>query len=63
VNKTYAIQAGREVRVIVETQNVDDNQARELAREIAKRIQMNVEFPGQIKVTVIREYRAFSYAT
>jgi ribonuclease Y len=47
----------------VETQNVDDNQARELAREIAKRIQMNVEFPGQIKVTVIREYRAFSYAT
>jgi ribonuclease Y len=63
VNKTYAIQAGREVRIIVETQNVDDVQARELAREIAKRIQINVEFPGQIKVTVIREYRAFSYAT
>ena len=63
VEKSYAIQAGREVRVIVETTKVDDAQAKELARQIAKKIQMNVEFPGQIKVTVIREYRAYSYAT
>jgi len=63
IQKSYAIQAGREIRVIVETQKVDDSQARELAREIAKKVQMNIEFPGQIKVTVIREYRAYSYAT
>lgn len=63
VEKAYAIQAGREIRVIVETNKVDDNRARELAREIARTIQMNVEFPGQIKVTVIREYRAYDYAT
>ncbi|MCK6622747.1 MAG: ribonuclease Y [Calditrichaceae bacterium] len=63
VKQSYAIQAGREVRIIVETDKVDDLQARELAREIAKKIQMNIEFPGQIKVTVIREYRAFGYAT
>lgn len=63
VEKSYAIQAGREVRVIVETAKIDDAQAKELAREIAKKIQMNIEFPGQIKVTVIREYRAYSYAT
>lgn len=63
VQKSYAIQAGREIRVIAETIKVDDNHARELARQIAKQIQMQVEFPGQIKVTVIREYRAYSYAT
>ncbi len=63
VENSYAIQAGREVRVIAETARVDDNQARDLAREIAKQIQMKVEFPGQIRVTVIREYRAYNYAT
>ncbi len=63
VEKSYAIQAGREVRVIAETNKVDDATARELARNIAKEIQMKIEFPGQIKVTVIREYRAYSYAT
>ena len=63
VEKAHAIQAGREVRVIVDCAKVDDNRARELAREIAKKIQDETEFPGQIKVTVIREYRAYDYAT
>ncbi len=63
VDKVHAIQAGREIRVIVNCDSVDDNRAKELAREIAKRIQGSAEFPGQIKVTVIREYRAFDYAT
>ncbi|GAB4331312.1 MAG: ribonuclease Y [Calditrichia bacterium] len=63
VDKAHAIQAGREVRVIVNCDQVDDNRARELAREIAKKIQEESEFPGQIKVTVIREYRAYEYAT
>ncbi|RMF57402.1 MAG: ribonuclease Y [Calditrichaeota bacterium] len=63
VNKTYAIQAGRDVRVIVETSEVDDLKAKELARQIAKKIQQQIEFPGSIKVTVIREYRAYDYAT
>lgn len=63
VSQAYAIQAGREVRVIIETEKVDDSQARDLARKIAREIQMKVEFPGQIKVSVIREYRAYDYAT
>ncbi|GAB4362767.1 MAG: ribonuclease Y [Calditrichia bacterium] len=63
VEKAHAIQAGREVRVIVNCEKIDDNRSKELAREIAKKIQENSEFPGQIKVTVIREYRAFEYAT
>ena len=63
VDKSFAIQAGREIRVVAETKQIDDAQARELARKIAKEVQMKVEFPGQIKVTVIREYRAYSYAT
>lgn len=63
VVKAHAIQAGREVRIIVDCNSVDDNRAKELAREIAQKIQQQSEFPGQIKVTVIREYRAFEYAT
>jgi ribonuclease Y len=63
VDKAYAIQAGREIRVIVEPTAIDDTKAKEMAREIAKEIQLNVEFPGQIKVTVIREYRAYNFAT
>ena len=63
VQKAYAIQAGREVRVIADTINLDDAKAREMAREIARKVQMQVEFPGQIKVTVIREYRAYNFAT
>ncbi len=63
VEQAYAIQAGREVRVVVETSQVDDQKARELAREIARKIQEEMEFPGQVKVTVIREYRAYDFAT
>jgi len=62
VAKAYAIQAGREVRVIVENEQVDDVGAQLLALDIAKKIQGEMEYPGQIKVTVIRETRAIEYA-
>jgi len=62
VAKTYAIQAGREVRVVVEQDKVDDTMADQLAHDISAKIQAEMEYPGQIKVTVIREYRAVSYA-
>ena len=62
VEKTYAVQAGREVRLIVQPEVVDDAAAIRLARELAKRIEEEMEFPGQIKVTVIRETRAIDYA-
>lgn len=62
VNKSYAIQAGRELRVIVEGKKVDDNEALILARNIANQIQDEVKYPGQVKVNVIRETRAIEYA-
>ena len=62
VEKTYAIQAGREVRVMVEPDRVDDLFADQLAHDIAEKIQQEMEYPGQIKVMVIREKRAVSYA-
>lgn len=62
VDKSYAIQAGRELRVVVSGKQVDDNRAMILAREIANRIQRDVKYPGQVKVTVIRETRAIEYA-
>ncbi|MEX0967202.1 MAG: ribonuclease Y [Bacteroidia bacterium] len=62
VQKTYAIQAGRELRVIVESEKVPDSKADELAFDISQRIQSEMTYPGQIKVTVIRERRAVSYA-
>ncbi len=62
VAKTYAIQAGREVRVIVEPDQVDDLVSDQLAYDIAQKIQEEMEYPGQIKVTVIREVRKISYA-
>jgi ribonuclease Y len=62
VLKTYAIQAGREVRVIVEQEKVDDTNQDQLAVDIAKRIQEEMEYPGQIKVNVIRERRSIAYA-
>lgn len=62
VSKTYAIQAGREVRVIVENEVVDDIEADNLAEEIATKIQTDLNYPGQIKVVVVREHRSVSYA-
>jgi ribonucrease Y len=62
VGKTYAIQAGREVRVIVEPEKVNDLFADQLAQEISHKIQEQMEYPGQIKVTVIREVRSVAYA-
>ncbi len=62
VDKSYAIQAGREVRVIVKPEMVDDAQALFLAKDIAKKIEAELEYPGQIKVNVIREFRSVEYA-
>lgn len=62
VEKTYAIQAGREVRVIVSNQNVNDEEAMDLARKIARKIEKEVQYPGEVKVTVIRETRVVEYA-
>ena len=62
VEKCYAIQAGREIRIIVEPDKIDDLMATRTAREIAKRIEAELEYPGQIKVVVIRETRAVDYA-
>ena len=58
VSSAYAIQAGREVRILVEPENIDDAQSKVLAHDIAKKIENEMEYPGQIKVTVIREVRA-----
>ncbi len=62
VGRAYAIQAGREIRVMVEPEKVSDAMAEQLSSEIAQKIQAEMEYPGQIKVTVIREYRAVDYA-
>jgi ribonuclease Y len=62
VSKSYAIQAGREIRIIVEGKTVDDDQAFIICRDIAKKIEKELTYPGQIKVTVIRETRAVEYA-
>ena len=62
VLKSYAIQAGRELRVVVESEKVDDDRASELAFQISDKIQNEMTYPGHVKVTVIRETRAISYA-
>jgi ribonucrease Y len=62
VEKVYAMQAGREVRVMVKPEDVDDLQAEVVARDIAKKIEEELQYPGQIRITVIRELRASSYA-
>jgi ribonucrease Y len=62
VDKTYAVQAGREIRVMVRPNEIDDVGAAKLAHDTAKRIEEEMEYPGQIKVTVIRETRAVDYA-
>ncbi len=62
VIKTYALQAGREIRVIVEGENVSDSQADVLAHDIAHKIEQEAQYPGQIKVSIIREKRSIAYA-
>ena len=62
VTKSYAIQAGRELRVIVESEKVSDQKADELAFDISQKIQTEMTYPGQVKITVIREKRAVSFA-
>jgi ribonuclease Y len=62
VDKSFAIQAGREVRILVRPDSIDDLGATRLARDVAKKIEETLEYPGQIKVTVIRETRSVDYA-
>lgn len=62
VDRSYALQAGREIRIVVHPERVDDAQSALLAREVAKRIEGELEYPGQIKVTVLRETRATEFA-
>ena len=62
IEKAFAIQAGREIRVMVKPDEVNDDMSIMLARDIAKKIESEMEYPGQIKVTVIRENRSIEYA-
>ena len=62
VSKSYAIQAGRELRVIVGSDKVSDKEVETLSNNIAKKIQTEMTYPGQVKITVIREKRVVSYA-
>ncbi|MGH3649305.1 MAG: ribonuclease Y, partial [Acidimicrobiia bacterium] len=62
VEQVFALQAGREVRVVVDPGNVSDLDARELSRRIARKLEEDLQYPGQIQVTVIREFRATDYA-
>ena len=62
VGQAYAIQAGREVRVVVDPREIDDLGAMRLARDISKQIEESLQYPGQIRVTVLRETRAAEYA-
>jgi ribonuclease Y len=62
VSKAFALQAGREIRIIVESHKVSDDKASLIAKDIAQKIKSELDYPGQIKVTVIREMRAVEYA-
>ena len=62
VDKAYAIQAGRELRIMVNNESIGDDQAKELAKDIAKKIEIELRYPGRIKVTIIRETRVIEYA-
>jgi ribonuclease Y len=62
VSKAYALQAGREIRIIVESSEVSDEQTFWLTKDIARRIESEVQYPGQVKVMVIREMRVVDYA-
>jgi len=62
VSKSYAVQAGREIRVMVESKDVTDDDSVLLSKDLAKKIEESLTYPGQIKVTVIRETRCVEYA-
>ena len=62
VQQSYAIQAGREIRIIIKPEEIDDLGAINLSKQIARKVEDNLEYPGQIKVTVIRETRSVEYA-
>ncbi|HZA80900.1 MAG TPA: HDIG domain-containing protein, partial [Actinomycetes bacterium] len=62
VDKVFAMQAGREVRIMVKPEDVDDVAAQVLARDMAKRVEQELQYPGQIKITVVREVRSVEYA-
>jgi ribonuclease Y len=62
VQQSYAIQAGREIRIIVKPEEIDDLGSINLSKQIARKVEDNLEYPGQIKVTVIREMRSVEYA-
>ena len=62
VERCFAIQAGREIRILVRPEDIDDLASSRLARDVVKKIEEQLQYPGQIKVTVIRETRAVDYA-
>jgi ribonuclease Y len=62
VDRSYAIQAGREIRILVKPEEIDDLGGIRLARDIVKKIEEGLDYPGQIKVTVLRETRAIDFA-
>ena len=62
MEKSFAIQAGREIRILVEPKHVDDSRALQLASDVARKVEKELQYPGQIKVVVIRETRAMEYA-
>jgi ribonuclease Y len=62
IDKSYAIAAGREIRVFVKPEDVNDLEARRIAREIATRIEQELKYPGEIRITIIRETRVIDYA-
>jgi ribonuclease Y len=62
VERSYAIQAGREIRIMVKPEEIDDLGIITLSRDIAKKVEESLQYPGQIKVTVVREMRAVDYA-
>ncbi|MDH3731742.1 MAG: ribonuclease Y, partial [Acidimicrobiia bacterium] len=60
--RVFAMQAGREIRIVVDPSRLDDLEAADLARRIARRVERDLQYPGQIEVTVIRELRSTDYA-